>query len=87
MFDEKGPVNFSVEHHVPSQKLPNWHTIQNGFFIAKREDMEKWRFVYGPNPYLYEISKLEATDIDFMVEFKMAEFIYQNKDREDMLEA
>lgn len=77
VFDEKGPINFSVEHHVPSQRLPNWHTIQNGFFIAKRADMEKWRFVYGPKPYLVEISKLEAIDIDEMVEFEMAEFLYQ----------
>ncbi len=77
VFDEKGPINFSVEKHVPSQRLPNWHTIQNGFFIAKRTDMEKWRFVYGPNPYLVEISKLEAIDIDDMIEFEMAEFLYQ----------
>lgn len=77
VFDEKGPINFSVEHHVPSQRLPNWHTIQNGFFIAKRADMEKWRFVYGPNPYLVEISKIEAIDIDEMVEFEMAEFLYK----------
>ena len=35
LFDENGPINFSVEHHVPSQKLPNWHFITNGFFIAE----------------------------------------------------
>lgn len=80
VFDEKGPINFSVEHHVPSQKLPNWHTVQNGFFIAPTADMARWRFVYGPNPYLYEISKLEATDIDEMVEFKMAEYLYLHRD-------
>lgn len=77
VFDEKGPINFSVEHHVPSQHLPNWHTIQNGFFIARRADMEKWRFVYGPNPCLYEISKYEAIDIDDMIEYEMAEFLYK----------
>ena len=34
IFDEEKPVNFSIEHHVPSQKLPNWHQIQNRFYIA-----------------------------------------------------
>lgn len=73
LFDENGPVNFSVEHHVPSQRLPNWHYITNGFFIARRKDMEKWRFVYGPRPYLCEVNKFEAIDIDDEFDFKMAE--------------
>lgn len=74
LFDEKGPVNFSIEHHVPSQKLPNWHYITNGFFIAHREDMAKWGFVYGPHPYLCEVNKFEAIDIDDDIDFAMAEF-------------
>lgn len=74
LFDEKGPINFSVEHHVPSQKLPNWHYITNGFFIASRVDMCNWGFVYGPNPYLCEVNKIEAIDIDDEYDFAMAEF-------------
>ena len=77
LFDEKGPVNFSIEHHVPSQKLPNWHTITNGFFIAKTADMARWSFVYGPKPYLCEINKFEAIDIDDEYDFAMAEFMYK----------
>ena len=75
VFDECGPVNFSVVRHVPSQRLPNWHVITNGFFIARREDMAKWKFVYGPSPVLCEVNKLEAIDIDDEIDFKMAEFL------------
>lgn len=74
LFDENGPINFSVENHVPSQKLPDWHYITNGFFIARREDMAKWGFVYGPNPFLFEVNKFEAIDIDDDYDFAMAEF-------------
>lgn len=74
LFDEKGPVNFSIDHHVPSQKLPDWHYITNGFFIACRKDMEKWGFVYGPQPYLCEVNKFEAIDIDDEFDFSFAEF-------------
>lgn len=74
LFNENGPVNFSVEKHVPSQRLPNWHYITNGFFIARREDMAKWGFVYGPRPYLCEVNKFEAIDIDDEFDFAMAEF-------------
>ncbi len=73
LFDENGPKNFSVEHHVPSQKLPNWHYITNGFYIAKRIDMINWRFVYGPRPYFCEVNTLEAIDIDDEYDFKVAE--------------
>lgn len=76
IFDEEKPINFSVENHVPSQKLPDWHIITNGFFIAKAKDMAKWKFVYGKHPKLYEISKLEAIDIDDKFDFIMAEQIY-----------
>lgn len=74
IFDEKGPINFSIEHHVPSQKLPDWHYIINGFFIARRENMSKWGFVYGPNPYLCEVEKYQAIDIDDEYDFAMAEY-------------
>ncbi len=76
LFDEQGPVNFSIEHHVPSQRLPNWHYITNGFFIAEASDMEKWGFVYGPNPRLFELNKFQSIDIDDEYDFAMAEFAY-----------
>jgi N-acylneuraminate cytidylyltransferase len=76
LFDEKGPLNFSVAHHVTSQCLPNWHYITNGFFIAKTINMSKWGFVYGLNPYLLEVNKFEAIDIDDEYDFEMAEFAY-----------
>ena len=81
IFDTNGPINFSVEHHVKSQDLPNWHYICNGFFIAKANKMSEWGFVYGPNPYLYEISKYEAIDIDDDVDFGLAEYLYLSKQR------
>ena len=73
IFDNKGPVNFSIEYHVPSQNLPNWHTIVNGFFIARRKDMIEWKFVYGKKPYLFELDKVEAIDIDDEYDFQIAE--------------
>lgn len=76
VFDEQGPVNFSVEHHVPSQRLPRWHTIQNGFFIAPRMKMAEWGFVYGKKPFLYEIDDLQLLDIDNQEQFELAELLY-----------
>lgn len=79
LFDEKGPHNFSIEHHVKSQDLPDWRVIVNGFYIAKRTDMHKWRFVYGKKPYLITLSKIQALDIDDNEDFEMADVIYKKK--------
>ncbi len=77
LYGDNGPVNFSVEHHVKSQDLPNWHYITNGFFIAKTREMNEWGFVYGRNPLLFEVDKFEAIDIDDEFDFQIAEFIYK----------
>ena len=79
IFDEKGPVNFSIEHFVPSQRLPNWHTIVNGFYIAQAQDMVRWKFVYGKAPKLIELSKVEAIDIDDQADFDFAQCMWQKQ--------
>lgn len=85
LFDEQGPLNFSVEHHVTSQNLPDWHYITNGFFIAKTADMSRWGFVYGPKPLLLEVNKFEALDIDDDYDFAMAEFAYKYRGEKQVL--
>lgn len=77
LFDEKGPINFTIKNHVPSQQLPNWHYIVNGFFIANTSDMNKWKFVYGSRPFLYELNKIEGIDIDNQEDFEYAEYVYK----------
>lgn len=77
LFNDCGPINFSTEKHVPSQKLPNWHVITNGFYIANAKDMVDWKFVYGPKAMLIEISKIEAIDIDDKDDFEFAEYMYR----------
>lgn len=72
LFDEQGPLNWNPEKHVPSQYLPEWKTIVNGFYIASRENMIKWRYLYGINPYLVILDKKEAVDIDDAEDFEVA---------------
>lgn len=76
------PQNFSFKHHVPTQKLPNWHIVTNGFFLAKAEDMVKWKFVYGKKPKLIELSKFEAVDIDDEEDLILARQLYNLMEEE-----
>lgn len=72
LFDEKGPHNWDPCHHIPSQQLPEWKTIVNGFYIAPREKMIEWKYLYGKNPFLYVLTKKEAVDIDDAEDFAIA---------------
>ncbi|MBR4356078.1 MAG: hypothetical protein IKP96_05920 [Elusimicrobiaceae bacterium] len=72
LFNERGPLNWDPSHHIPSQQLPNWQIIVNGFYIAPRLKMAEWKFVYGKHPYLYTLTKKEAVDIDDADDFEIA---------------
>lgn len=79
LISEKGPVNYSVEHFVRSQDLPDWSYIINGFFIAQTMQMFDWGVIYGKNPYTVSIPKEDAIDIDDPIDFEIAEMLYISK--------
>jgi len=79
LFDEKGPINYNPTKHVPSQFLPAWKIIFNGFYIAKRQDMVTWKYLYGPKPYLQLLSKKESVDIDDEDDYKIAKVFWETK--------
>ena len=77
LWGEAGPINYKVgTGHIPSQQLPNWHVIVNGFFIAPRIDMIRWQYQFGPNPYRMVVSKKAAIDIDDAEDLAMARALY-----------
>lgn len=77
LWNEKGPLNYNPGlGHVPSQQLPDWHVIVNGFFLAPRHRMVEWNYQIGPNPYRMPISKSEAVDIDDAEDFAIAKALY-----------
>lgn len=83
LLGEKGPVNYSIEHFVRSQDLPDWSYIINGFFIAQTIQMFNWGFIYGNSPYTVCIPKEDAIDIDDPIDFEIAEMLYTRKCRGD----
>lgn len=68
---------FNYVPGVPSQNLPDWKILVNGFFIAPRWDMIRWEYNHGVHPYLMELSKIEAIDIDDKEDFAIAECLWK----------
>ena len=77
LFDENGPKNFNPAKHVPSQQLPEWKIIINGFYISRRQDMINWKYLYGKHPYLQILSKKESVDIDDEEDFETAKALLE----------
>ena len=79
LWNEKEPVNYKLGMgHVPSQQLPDYHVVVNGFYIAPRKKMIEWKYFFGKKPFRLALSKKEAVDIDDEEDFEFAKILYNH---------
>lgn len=77
LWDEKKALNYTPGvKHVPSQMLPDWRILVNGFMLASRANMIRWKCHTGRAPYHLFISKREAIDIDDAEDLQIAQLLY-----------
>lgn len=72
--DDK-PINYELEHIPRTQDLPKIYKETCGFYIFKKEIIEKLNRRIGNKPYLYEVSDIETIDIDDAFDFEIADFL------------
>lgn len=78
IWNQDGPINYSVGvEHVPSQQLPIWRVVINGFFIARCQDMIRWKYNFGNHPLMIPIPKNKSIDIDDYDDYLMAQFFWE----------
>lgn len=78
LWDSHKPLNYQPgKGHIPSQNLPKYFLIVNGFYIAPRERMLEWEYFFGKNPYRMEISEIEGIDIDTKFDYMCAKAGYE----------
>lgn len=70
------PFNYSLEKIPRTQDLEPMYCETSGFFVYTRELIVKEHRRVGHNPFLVEVSKIEATDIDEPEDFEIANAIY-----------
>ena len=75
------PLNYNIKNSPNSQDLPEIFRITYGVCINTNKNIIKYRNVVGPNPYFIELSEKESVDIDSILDFQFAEFLY-NRDKE-----
>jgi CMP-N-acetylneuraminic acid synthetase len=76
---ENEPFNFTKDKMPNSQDLPNYKIPTFGVILCKRGSLIKDMNYMCGNTFFYEISDLEAVDIDTPLDFKIAEFLYMKR--------
>lgn len=77
LFKDGKPMNYDLNNVPRSQDLPDLYSINFAVNIISRDHMIKRKNVVGLHPYLYDIGRIEGTDIDDQIDFDFAEFYYK----------
>ena len=77
IFKDNLPVNYDLRHQPRSQDLPDYYVLNFAINILSRESMIECKNVIGYKPLLFELPRIEATDIDEIIDFEFAEFVYK----------
>lgn len=78
LMDGKGPFNFSRgKAHPNSQKLPDYYLFTNGIQLTPHGKYKEWGDRIGEKPYLMEVKKDEAVDIDDIYDYEYAKLLWQ----------
>ena len=70
------PINYNLDSAPNSQDLPDYFSPTFGVIIVNREAMLDSKNYICSNPYFYEISERESTEIDTELDFEFSEFLY-----------
>ncbi len=74
------PLNYDGAHKPRSQDLPeNYALLNHVIHILPRDLMHGLGDIIGRNAFLFPISKVESVDIDDILDFEFAEFLYKKQ--------
>lgn len=77
LWKDNKPLNYDPNAHPRSQDLPDVYSLNFAVNIISRKKMIKRKNIVGQNFYPFIMDKEESVDIDTELDFKIAEFIYQ----------
>lgn len=77
LWENNKPINYDPEHTPRSQDLPDIVMLNFALNIIRRERMVEIKHYIGKRPYIHKISREDAIDVDDMLDFEFAEFMYK----------
>ena len=77
MWQDGKPINFDPDHFPRTQDLPLVYGETSIAYVFTKESFLKHNRRLGSKPYIKEVSKIEAIDIDYPEDFEIANAIYK----------
>ncbi|MBK5261645.1 MAG: CMP-N-acetylneuraminic acid synthetase [Peptostreptococcaceae bacterium] len=71
------PMNFDIQHFPRTQDLTPIYSESSGAYVFSKETFLKFDRRVGVKPYIHEIDDIEAIDIDYPIDFEIANAIYK----------
>ena len=82
LWDAQGrPINHDPNVLLRTQDLPPIYEENSNLYIFTRANLETRRNRLGERPMMFEIDALEAYDIDEELDFRIAEYLYAERDK------
>lgn len=76
------PFNYNLCNIPRTQDLEPIYMETSGFYIFKKSVIKTHKQRIGKNPYIVEVDKIEAIDIDEPVDFMIADAVYNYLNKE-----
>ena len=77
MWLDNKPLNYKLENSPNSQDLPDIFKITYGINLISKENIIKYSNVVGRNPKFLILEEIEAVDVDTIMDFWFAEYLYR----------
>lgn len=82
LWNTNGPL-YNMEHIPNSVDLPDTIVETMGLYITRKEVALNYKRRIGKNPYLLEATPIEAVDVNYPDDFKLAQYIMMGKREEE----
>jgi CMP-N-acetylneuraminic acid synthetase len=80
LWDQLGrPINHNPAILLQTQDLPSVYEENSCIYLFTRENLERRRNRLGERPYLFEIERDEAWDIDEELDFSICDLLIKNR--------
>ncbi|MDY6371526.1 MAG: acylneuraminate cytidylyltransferase family protein [Bacteroidales bacterium] len=77
MWMDGNPINFDPDHFPRTQDLPDIFVETSIAYVFTKESFLKHKRRLGARPYVCEVGKIEAMDIDYPEDFALCDAIYR----------
>ena len=77
LWQDGGAMNFDIQNFPRTQDLKPIYAEASGAFVFTKETFLKYNRRVGIKPYIHEVDEIEAVDIDYPIDFQIADAIYK----------